>query len=63
MKRDKLSIVVSEDRYRAATSEFERDPLPCPRCECGLMIRELRAGLIEALCGCCAARWLVEVVR
>ena len=57
------TITVTEAQLRAALDEYEREPIPCPRCDCGLIIREVRTGLIEALCSCCAARWMLDVVR
>lgn len=57
------TILVTEARLWAALSEYEREPLHCPRCECALIVRVIRPGLTEALCMCCGGRWLVEVVQ
>jgi len=58
------TITITEFALRAALDEFDPVPIVCEKCQvCALQIRAIRPGLIEGLCGCCAARWLLEVVR
>ena len=56
------TIRITEAQRWAALSEYEKEPVPCPRCDCALIIRVIRPGMTEAMCMCCAARWVVEVV-
>jgi len=57
------TIRVTAETLRAALDEYEPDPIPCLRCDCALVVRTIRPGLIEGLCHCCAGRWLLEVER
>ena len=61
MKREKLSIVVSEDVLLRAVDVYNREPIACPRCTvCALKVWPEKQ---KAYCGCCDVTWSLKVVR